>query len=94
LVGTDHTPRLWKALAAWEKPTLLTWSCDARLPSIGFDNEAAARTATEHLLGLGHRRIGVISGLTTHNDRPLCLLGCTDLHLPRRRRPGNDQEKV
>lgn len=69
LVGTDHTPGLWKALRAWSKPSLLTWSCDARLPSIGFDNEAAARLATEHLLGLGHRRIGVISGLTSHNDR-------------------------
>jgi LacI family transcriptional regulator len=69
LVGTDHAPGLWKALRAWDKPSLLTWSCDARLPSIGFDNEAAARMATEHLLSLGHRRIGVISGLTSHNDR-------------------------
>lgn len=69
LVGTDHAPRLWKALSLWRKPTLLTWSCDPRLPSLGFDNEGAARMATEHLLGLGHRRIGVISGLTSHNDR-------------------------
>lgn len=69
LVGTDHAPGLWKALRAWDKPSLLTWSCDPRLPSIGFDNEAAGRMATEHLLELGHRRIGVISGLTSHNDR-------------------------
>lgn len=69
LVGTDHAPGLWKALRAWDKPSLLTWSCDRRLPSIGFDNEAAARLATEHLIDLGHRRIGVLSGLTTHNDR-------------------------
>lgn len=69
LVGTDHAPGLWKAVRAWNKPTLLTWSCDPRLPSIGFDNEAAGRMATEHLLALGHRRIGVISGHTTHNDR-------------------------
>jgi LacI family transcriptional regulator len=69
LVGTDHAPRLWKALRDWGKPTLLTWSCDPRLPSIGFDNEAVARMGTEHLLSLGHRRIGVISGLTAHNDR-------------------------
>jgi LacI family transcriptional regulator len=69
LVGTDHSPGLWKALRAWNKPSLLTWSCDPRLPSIGFDNEAAGRVATEHLLALGHRRIGVISGLTAHNDR-------------------------
>jgi len=69
LVGTDHASGLWKALHAWNKPTLLTWSCDPRLPSVGFDNEAAAQMATEHLLSLGHRRIGVISGLTSHNDR-------------------------
>lgn len=69
LVGTDHAPGLWKTLHTWGKPCLLTWSCDKRLPSIGFDNEAAAILATEHLLGLGHRRIGVISGLTSHNDR-------------------------
>lgn len=69
LVGTDHTPGLWKSLRSWGKPSLLTWSCDPRLPSIGFDNKAAARVATEHLLALGHRRIGVISGLTAHNDR-------------------------
>lgn len=69
LVGTDHAPGLWKALRTWDKPSLLTWSCDPRLPSIGFDNEAAARLATNHLLSLGHRRIGVISGLTSHNDR-------------------------
>lgn len=69
LVGTDHAPRLWKALSVWRKPTLLTWSCDPRLPSLGFDNEGAARMATNHLIGLGHRRIGVISGFTLHNDR-------------------------
>ena len=69
LVGADHAPRLWKALKDWRKPTLLTWSCDPRLPSLGFDNEGAARMAAAHLLELGHRRIGVISGFTTHNDR-------------------------
>ena len=69
LVGTDHAPGLWKALRDWGKPSVLTWSCDPRLPSIGFDNEAAGRMATEHLLSLGHRRIGVISGHTSHNDR-------------------------
>lgn len=69
LVGTDHAPRLWKALSDWRKPTLLTWSCDPRLPSLGFDNEGAARLAATHLLELGHRCIGVISGLTANNDR-------------------------
>lgn len=69
LVGTDHTPALWRSLKSWGKPALLSWSCDPRLPSVGFDNEAVARAAIEHLLALGHRRIGVISGLVEHNDR-------------------------
>jgi DNA-binding LacI/PurR family transcriptional regulator len=45
-------------------------------PSIRIDDVAAARTATEYLVGLGHRRIAHISGdptdelaFTTHIDR-------------------------
>lgn len=69
LVGADHLAATWKALKTWGKPALLTWSCDARLPSIGFDNHAIARTLIEHLIALGHRKIGLISGFTLHNDR-------------------------
>ncbi|MBA4263513.1 MAG: LacI family transcriptional regulator [Comamonadaceae bacterium] len=69
LVGTDHAPELWEALSRWNKPSLLTWSCDPRLPSVGFDNEAAAKLAAQHLIRLGHREIGVISGFTQSNDR-------------------------
>ena len=32
------------------------------VPSIGVDERAAGRLATEHLLGLGHRRIGFAAG--------------------------------
>jgi LacI family repressor for deo operon, udp, cdd, tsx, nupC, and nupG len=35
---------------------------DHRIPAIRIDNEAAARLATDHLIGLGHRRIGKIAG--------------------------------
>jgi LacI family transcriptional regulator len=69
LVGTDHLPATWRAIRSWGKPTFLTWSCDARLPSVGFDNHAVATAVTEHLLNLGHRRIGLISGFTLNNDR-------------------------
>jgi LacI family transcriptional regulator len=69
LVGADHAPVAWRAIRSWGKPTFLTWSCDARLPSVGFDNHAVGAVVTKHLLSLGHRRIGVISGFTKSNDR-------------------------
>ncbi|MFI6813906.1 substrate-binding domain-containing protein [Nonomuraea sp. NPDC050328] len=36
----------------------------ARFPSVTLDNAGAGRLATAHLLGLGHRRIGVVTGET------------------------------
>jgi LacI family transcriptional regulator len=56
-------------VVSWGKPTLLTWSCDDRLPSVGFDNQDIAALATRHLLELGHQKIGMISGYTPYNDR-------------------------
>lgn len=32
------------------------------MPSVCIDDTAAARTATQHLINLGHQRIGIISG--------------------------------
>jgi LacI family transcriptional regulator len=69
LVGAQHQPALWKSLKTWNKPSLLTWVCDERLPSVGFDNQAIAQMATRHLLELGHRHISMISGFTQQNDR-------------------------
>jgi LacI family transcriptional regulator len=69
LVGAEHRPPLWKSLNNWDRPTLLTWSCDARLPSVGFDNQEIAALAARHLIDLGHQNIGMISGYTQHNDR-------------------------
>jgi LacI family transcriptional regulator len=36
---------------------------------VGFDNRYAGRLIAEHLLRLGHRRIGMIAGITEFNDR-------------------------
>ncbi|MBS7806722.1 LacI family DNA-binding transcriptional regulator [Variovorax sp. PCZ-1] len=69
LVGAQHHAQAWSSLKTWSKPVLLTWVCDERLPSVGFDNQAIAAMATRHLLELGHRKIGMISGYTQHNDR-------------------------
>ncbi len=69
LVGAKHSPQLWDSLKAWNKPTLLTWSCDERMPSVGFDNQEIAALATRHLLELGHQKIGMIAGYSRVNDR-------------------------
>lgn len=71
LVGASHPPEVWRLLhAASSVPAVLTWcSCGAALPCIGFDNAAAARRVVEHLIGLGHRRVAMIAGITRGNDR-------------------------
>jgi LacI family transcriptional regulator len=69
LVGSEHQPQTWVSLKNWSKPALLTWVCSERLPSVGFDNPAIASIATRHLLELGHRKIGMISGHVAQNDR-------------------------
>jgi LacI family transcriptional regulator len=69
LVGAQHHTSAWTTIKRWTKPTLLTWVCDERLPSVGFDNLAIAATATSHLWDLGHRNIGMISGYVENNDR-------------------------
>lgn len=37
----------------------------SRHPTVSLDNHGAAQTVTEHLLALGHRRIGLINGPAT-----------------------------
>jgi LacI family transcriptional regulator len=69
LVGAQRSGSTWTALQQWGKPVLLSWVCDERFPSVGFDNQAIAAMSTRHLLEHGHRKIGMISGHTLHNDR-------------------------
>ncbi len=52
-VGPDNLPPL---VAAFD------YFPDFNLPTVRIDNEAAAAEAVRHLIGLGHRRIGHISG--------------------------------
>jgi len=70
-VGIDHEPRLYTLLNDYGRPYVLTWGVDASgmHPSIGFDNRAATYAMTSYLVGLGHRRFGLISAPTAGNDR-------------------------
>jgi len=71
LVGGEHAPQVYEWLSAKEVPYVETFilSGDPAHPCVGFDNRAAARRLAEYLLDLGHRRFGVIAGLTRNNDR-------------------------
>ncbi len=71
LVGRDHDEDVFNLLERQACPFVNTWTYDAASPHpcVGFDNVAAAREVTEHLIGLGHRRIGMIAGIAGGNDR-------------------------
>jgi LacI family transcriptional regulator len=71
LVGVDHPPELYHAIAQASVPYELLWTLDpARFHHcIGFDNREASAVCARHLLELGHRGFAVLSGETRHNDR-------------------------
>ncbi|MEH0936106.1 LacI family DNA-binding transcriptional regulator [Micromonospora psammae] len=78
LVATPLRPADLTALATLDLPgiTISSGTVVPGWPCVRIDDVAAARTATRHLLDLGHRRIAHISGdpddelaFTTHLDR-------------------------
>lgn len=65
LVISDIPRETLDRLTATNVPVVLvdrTGNSDPRLASVGAANWSGALSATEHLLGQGHRRIGMISG--------------------------------
>ena len=65
LVLTELTPRHRKRLADLNIPVVIVdpiGQPDPQVPSIGAANWAGGLAATEHLIQLGHRRIGTITG--------------------------------
>ena len=70
-VGLHHDPALFALLADYGSPYVLTWGVDPmrQHPSVGFDNRAATFAMTRHLIGLGHRRFGLLSAVPEGNDR-------------------------
>jgi LacI family transcriptional regulator len=69
LVGAERNPETVELLRSSGLPILLTWRSTPELPSITVDNEAAGALAAKHLLDLGHRRIGMVTGKLDFNDR-------------------------
>ncbi|BEP14032.1 LacI family DNA-binding transcriptional regulator [Acidothermaceae bacterium B102] len=65
LVTSEVTIDQWRKLHTKDIPLVVIDPVNApgpELPSVGATNWAGGISATEHLLELGHRRIGVISG--------------------------------
>ncbi len=90
LVGAERPSDTWSLLRASHIPVVLTYTFHAEFHSIGFDNAEAGALAARHLIGLGHQRIGFISGPRRSNDRmALRITGAADalvaagLELPR-----------
>lgn len=71
LVGLEHSDATARLIDQQKIPALAIWNYaeDSSLPCVGADNRLAGRLATEQLLALGHRDIGLIFPQTTGNDR-------------------------
>ncbi|MBE0626267.1 MAG: substrate-binding domain-containing protein [Burkholderiales bacterium] len=71
LVGAEHDPKVFELLQSSRTPFILTYTyaADSQYPCVGFDNYRAAYRLTEYVIGLGHRRFGLIMSPTSWNDR-------------------------
>ncbi|WP_347558464.1 LacI family DNA-binding transcriptional regulator [Robbsia sp. KACC 23696] len=69
VVGHTHDPKMWQRIARSRTPCIQTLSLDPEHPSLGFDNAEVGHQIADHLVGLGHRSIGVIVGTPSTNDR-------------------------
>jgi LacI family transcriptional regulator len=69
LVGAERAPETDVMLAAAGVPIVLTWRTTPGRSAVTVDNERMGRLAAVHLLDLGHRRIGMVTGSFAFNDR-------------------------
>jgi LacI family transcriptional regulator len=71
LIGLDHSDDTYQLMASQDVPVVAVWSYSdaSQISCVGADNREAGRTAAQHLLSLGHRRIGFIFPPTGENDR-------------------------
>lgn len=61
-VGIEPSARELERLVAFGKPVVAVGGYDVGTNAVSIDDEAAARIATDHLLGLGHREIVFLGG--------------------------------
>jgi LacI family transcriptional regulator len=87
LTGYERDEALYELLRHYQIPFVVTWSTSPKktIPAISFNNGDAATEAVEKLVDLGHRRIGLICGVTNINDRAAQRLGAYRQVLARHR---------
>lgn len=73
LTGAKRGSDVYEKINRNGLPYIVTWKLDPerRHPCVSFDNARASMVAIEHLIALGHRRIGFVCGRTDVNDRAL-----------------------
>ena len=73
LTGAERHKDLYEKIARNHVPFVITWrfSRQSGLPSVAFDNYRAAQAAVNHLVALGHQRIGMMCGRSDLNDRAM-----------------------
>ena len=71
LTGLSQRPELMARLQQRGLPLVHTGSFPAPegVACVGFRNRAAMVRVVRYLVDLGHRRIGMLAGVTAHNDR-------------------------
>ncbi len=69
LVGAGRAKEAKNLLRAAGVPVVLTWCGEADFAAVTVDNERAGEFAAQHLIDLGHRRIGMVVGHLPFNDR-------------------------
>ncbi len=71
VVGVTHDPGLYELIERTQCPAVaISYFDDASpIPTIGYDNWAAATVAARHLADLGHKHVAVLHGPSSHNDR-------------------------
>lgn len=65
-LGIDFSDEEREQLQSLAMPAMVVGAPMLDVPSIGIDDEAAGHAAMQHLLDLGHRRIGHIGGETEY----------------------------
>lgn len=83
VTGAEHSDALFDLLRRTQVPAVAIscFDADYTLPTVGYDNRLAAKTACAHLKELGHKRIAVVHGPLAGNDRTKARVEATQATL-------------